>query len=325
MFLLSLSDCGDSVMLKTILLIGSLVNIIFIAIPIILILMLMIDLSKAVIANDEAAMKKATSMGVKRILNAVMLFFVPLAVSVAINLLEDVGVDYATCYNVTSEQVSTVLATENAIKAAEKAAKEKAAQEYQEQLQQEKEKRKEALQAMLKKIRENPVSNADLQGSGCDGVVYYENGTFYRPSSYVNGTDKTKGSAKYGYNKYFYVLLSTFTEAAKNSGYSVNMSTTTYGAWRPYNIQQYFYNCYRTKSCNNGNLAAYPGTSNHGWGIASDLSFGSYSAKVWAHNNAKKYGLSFPLCKSLGSNCIEDWHIEPYSISTNSEKVKQCL
>lgn len=325
MFILSLADCGDSFMLKMILVIKALLNIIFIGIPIVLILMLIIDIAKAVMANDENMMKKATSIAVKRVLNAMMVFFVPLTVSVVMNLLEDVGVDYATCYNVTSEQVQTVLAAENAQKEAKKAAKEKALQEYQEQLRQEELKKKEALQIMLKKIKENPVANADLQGTGCDGVVYYENGTFYKPANYINGTDKTKGSAKYGYNKYFYILLSNFVNAAKDSGYGVYMSTTTYGAWRPYSIQQYFYNCYKTKSCNNGNLAAYPGTSNHGWGIASDLSFSSYNAKVWAHNNAKKYGLSFPMCKKLGSNCIEDWHIEPYSIAINSQKAKPCL
>jgi len=35
--------------------------------------------------------------------------------------------------------------------------------------------------------------------------------------------------------------------------------------------QQYFWNCYKSKKCNDGNLAAWPGTSNHGKGIALDL------------------------------------------------------
>lgn len=35
--------------------------------------------------------------------------------------------------------------------------------------------------------------------------------------------------------------------------------------------QQYFWNCFQTKKCNNGNRAAVPGNSNHGVGLALDL------------------------------------------------------
>lgn len=45
---------------------------------------------------------------------------------------------------------------------------------------------------------------------------------------------------------------------------------------------------------------APPGKSNHNHGLAADIS----GDKKWAHANAAKYGLVFPL-----SN--EDWHIEP--------------
>jgi len=41
--------------------------------------------------------------------------------------------------------------------------------------------------------------------------------------------------------------------------------------FRTMSEQQYFYDCYRTKSCNNGNLAAKPGYSNHQSGRALDL------------------------------------------------------
>jgi LAS superfamily LD-carboxypeptidase LdcB len=60
---------------------------------------------------------------------------------------------------------------------------------------------------------------------------------------------------------------------------------------------------------------APPGHSNHGKGIAADLhAYGTVldlkaggkvgAATKWAHANAGKFGLHFPL-----SN--EDWHIEP--------------
>jgi hypothetical protein len=48
---------------------------------------------------------------------------------------------------------------------------------------------------------------------------------------------------------------------------------------------------------------APPGNSKHNLGFASDLRFGSDAARQWAHANAAKYGLAFPL-----SN--ENWHIE---------------
>lgn len=49
---------------------------------------------------------------------------------------------------------------------------------------------------------------------------------------------------------------------------------------------------------------APPGNSKHNHGLAADLKYASDEVKRWAHENAAKYGLTFPL-----SN--EDWHIEP--------------
>lgn len=49
---------------------------------------------------------------------------------------------------------------------------------------------------------------------------------------------------------------------------------------------------------------APPGGSNHQKGEAVDLTYLTPAATQWAHENAPKYGLNFPL-----SN--EDWHIEP--------------
>jgi D-alanyl-D-alanine dipeptidase len=49
--------------------------------------------------------------------------------------------------------------------------------------------------------------------------------------------------------------------------------------------QKHLYQCYQTKSCNNGNLAARPGYSNHQGGFALDLTTSSWLAK-----NAAKFG-----------------------------------
>lgn len=47
---------------------------------------------------------------------------------------------------------------------------------------------------------------------------------------------------------------------------------------------------------------ARPGTSNHEFGLANDLSFGPGGVR-WAHANAAKFGLGFPMAH-------ENWHIE---------------
>jgi LAS superfamily LD-carboxypeptidase LdcB len=69
--------------------------------------------------------------------------------------------------------------------------------------------------------------------------------------------------------------------------------------------QKYFYNCYTTKKCNNGNLAAKPGTSNHGRGVALDINTGAITTKTykWMASNASKFGFR----RTVPS---EPWHWE---------------
>lgn len=62
--------------------------------------------------------------------------------------------------------------------------------------------------------------------------------------------------------------------------------------------QQYLYHCYQTKSCNNGNLAAVPGYSNHQSGYALDL-----TTSTWLANNAARFGF----VRTVPS---ESWHYE---------------
>ena len=60
------------------------------------------------------------------------------------------------------------------------------------------------------------------------------------------------------------------------------------------------------------NWVARPGKSNHGKGIAADLGFANAAAREWAHANAAKFGLVFPMS-------WEPWHIEPIGLSANSD------
>ncbi|MBB5867361.1 hypothetical protein F4553_000740 [Allocatelliglobosispora scoriae] len=58
--------------------------------------------------------------------------------------------------------------------------------------------------------------------------------------------------------------------------------------YRTYAEQQRLYDLYRA---GRGNLAAAPGTSNHGWGLAADLDVaGQPGASTWLRANAARYG-----------------------------------
>lgn len=318
MSLLTISECGGSGVLKVLLFIKEIMNVLFIIVPIGLIIIMSIDLAKAVMSSDSEEMKKVTKITIKRLVYAVILFAIPTIVSIFNSLLGDLGVDYARCFTMATDK-STIerLEADEKQKASAKEAARLNALALREQMAE----TMKNNQQLAGSVAKSSSSNL-LRKDGCDGVVYYENGIFYKPTSALvpsNGIAKTKGSGDYGYNKYFYELLKEFTSAAKKEGYTVSFSTTNYGAWRSFEKQQELYNCYTKQNCNNGNLAAVPGTSNHGWGIASDLSYNNSAAAIeWAHNNAKNYGLTFPL-----SN--ENWHIEPIVIKKDDEKVKSCV
>lgn len=71
--------------------VSSLVNVVKILIPIILIAYGMIDLAKAVMANDEKVMKEAQSKLIKRIVYAVVIFFVVAIVQAVFGMLANAG------------------------------------------------------------------------------------------------------------------------------------------------------------------------------------------------------------------------------------------
>ena len=86
--------------------------------------------------------------------------------------------------------------------------------------------------------------------------------------------------------------------AAAKAGVSLRINS----GFRTLKRQQYFYNCYRNRNCNNGNLAAVPGRSNHGIGLALDLNIGT-GVYTWLRNNAHKYGFVRTVPR-------ENWHWE---------------
>lgn len=99
--------------------------------------------------------------------------------------------------------------------------------------------------------------------------------------------------------------------AAKQAGVTITIAS----GFRTIARQEYFYNCYITKSCNGGNLAAVPGTSNHGRGAALDLNTncGSQSGSTPACGGSAvyqwlyKYGHTYGFTRTVQS---EPWHWE---------------
>lgn len=65
---------------------------------------------------------------------------------------------------------------------------------------------------------------------------------------------------------------------------------------------------------NAGRWAALPGRSNHNRGLAGDLQYADDEAKKWAHENAARFGLHFPMS-------WEPWHIEPQGLRDGTYEV----
>ncbi len=74
-------------------------------------------------------------------------------------------------------------------------------------------------------------------------------------------------------------------------------------AYRDYSTQQYYWGLYQS---GNGNVAAYPGTSNHGWGLAVDINESGGPAFDWMISNGAAYGWSWATGRASG----ERWHWE---------------
>jgi hypothetical protein len=84
--------------------------------------------------------------------------------------------------------------------------------------------------------------------------------------------------------------------AADRAGVSLSINS----GFRTMDQQRYLYNCYQTKRCNNGNLAARPGYSNHQNGEALDIATSNWS---WVARTASQYGFRATVPK-------ERWHYE---------------
>lgn len=97
--------CQNPEVLKGILYANSILDIVFIVVPIGLIIMLALDFFKNVTAGKEDDMKKNLNVAIKRVLYCVCLFFVPTVVSLindmiyASGILENTKINYLECIN----------------------------------------------------------------------------------------------------------------------------------------------------------------------------------------------------------------------------------
>ena len=98
MFFLDLSNCGPSGLLKVLYFFKLIIDIVFVIIPIALIILITIDLAKAVISGDSDKQAKSFKLSMKRIIYAVIVFCVPYMVSIFNIVLGDLGVNYSVCY-----------------------------------------------------------------------------------------------------------------------------------------------------------------------------------------------------------------------------------
>lgn len=88
-------------------------------------------------------------------------------------------------------------------------------------------------------------------------------------------------------------------QAATAAGVSIRIVS----GFRTNAEQEYLYNCYVNCNCNNCNLAARPGYSNHQSGHALDLNTSSAGVLSWLDNHGADYGFK----RTVPS---EDWHWE---------------
>ena len=112
----------------------------------------------------------------------------------------------------------------------------------------------------------------------------------------------------------FYGLI----QRAKSSGVSLTVSSS----FRTYEEQTHLYYCYTSGSCNNGNLAASPGNSNHESGYAVDFggcclkNIAPTSCHTVASDFLRDNIADFGLVRNVAS---ESWHVDPPSTPLNGE------
>lgn len=319
--------CDDPGVVSVIVLLKTFLNLIRFSLPIILIIKVSLDLYKNMIngIDDKGEIKKKTF---ERITACIIVFLVPSIINLVLTIFSSIDIDtsdytdnFSVCYKEASRDLVKKLKEQQELK-----------------LNAEEEKKREnnlviaaKYEALRKAQNEAKNNNNNNNTSYHDtktnltklGGVYLENGTFYIPNG-ASGRNCPSNplnegyNNKFGYHNEFWIRLQNLKDAAIKAGYNIDFSTQ---GCRSYDNQVYLYKKYASTP----GRAAKPGTSRHGFGIASDVDFYKNSTTKcganrtysncpgmkWIHENANRFGLVFPL---LNAGYKEDWHIEPISI-----------
>jgi hypothetical protein len=91
--------------------------------------------------------------------------------------------------------------------------------------------------------------------------------------------------------------------AMQNAARAAGVNLRIVSGFRTMSQQQYLYGCYTNCNCNNCNLAARPGYSNHQSGHALDLNTSEAGVLNWLNNNGSRFGFR----RTVPS---ENWHWE---------------
>ncbi len=86
------------------------------------------------------------------------------------------------------------------------------------------------------------------------------------------------------------VTTATAYRRMRDAAAADRVSIKVVSGFRTMPEQVYLYDCYRSGKCNNGNLAARPGFSNHQSGHALDLNAREPAVGAWLRAHATSYG-----------------------------------
>ncbi len=312
--------CEDPGVLRVIYLVKIALNIIRYVLPIVLILKVSLDIYKNILAGDtdkESIVKKVGN----RIVACIIVFCIPTIIKLLFSLLGNVDIgniqgkdSFLVCFNEASRDLIEELEEIKAEKLSEEEEQKRIedsvnVQKFYAELEATSEYNKQHMST------EGSTWNSHLTDLNKQNGVYVKDGVFYKPKG-ASGKNCPEGDAtkkgyrnKYGYNDYFFDMLTNLQNAAKAAGYKFTYSND---GCRSYDAQVATYKKY----ANEPGRAAKPGNSNHGWGVAADLDFASSAARKWVHAHAKEYGLHFPLYGSNYKGYQEPWHIEPINLKT---------
>lgn len=284
-------------------------------VPLIIIIMATIDMSKVIFNPDSN--KEALKKILNRILAGLAVFLIPSVLSFCFSLIEEFDDTTIIAYynSATIEKVKELEEQYKVEKAAADAINKAEQKEAYAKLYEEEKKKNEQLEEIMDKYRDDNTGtyNGDSISSGEFGSVTVEDGVFYIPNQRATSdSDIPKQSGEYGLNPIFWERLSALIDDAAKNGYTVTVTS----GWRSYSSQRSLWDRSSRPCSERGKWTACPGGSRHGFGIAADLSFNGTScsggwdcnaAAKWVHANAANYGLHFRMS-------WEPWHIEPAQV-----------